>query len=242
MDSRSSPPRGSSSRLTRELNLGPRIVRSALMLKQFAVVCTLLLAGSPHASAQSAQSQPAGTAAASYQIISRLSQASYSVDEVFLRENFRLFTAVAVTFAVAGEIIFNRDHPLESRVTEIVVDLQQLTSDSDRRDRAIRERYLESNRYPYARLTNATLEGLPGSIVEGTPFRYTLMGDLTAHDVTRRTTWDGEAMLAGDTLRGVARAQITMSSFGIDAPKLPFVRAEDDVKLEIRYVALLRKP
>jgi polyisoprenoid-binding protein YceI len=164
------------------------------------------------------------------------------VDEVFIRENFRLFTAVGVTPGVAGEIIFNRDHPLASRVQEIVIDLQQLTSDSDRRDRALRERYLESNRYPFARLSNAQLEGLPEAIVERTPFRFSLVGDLTAHDVTRRTTWEGEATLAGDTLQGVARTQITMSSFGIDVPRLPFVRAEDGVKLEIRYVAVLRKP
>ena len=205
--------------------------------------CAALLAGSPLAFAQTSPPQSAGAAAAAtYQLIPRLSQASYAVDEVFIRENFRLFTAVGVTPGVAGEIIFNRGNPLQSQVREIVIDLQQLTSDSDRRDRALRERYLESNRYPFARLSNAQLQGLPETIVERTPFRFSLVGDLTAPEVTRRTTWEGEATLAGDTLQGVARTQVTMSSFGIDVPRLPFVRAEDGVKLEIRYVAVLRKP
>jgi len=208
------------------------------MLRYLVIPCAVLLAGLSPAAAQTVQSPPT----LSYQIIPRLSQASYAVDEVFIRENFRLFTAVGITPGVAGEILFDQNSPAGARVQEIVVDLQQLTSDSDRRDRAIRERYLESNRYPFARLTNAVLSGLPVTIVEGTPFRYTLAGDLTAHDVTRPTSWDGEATVAGDTLRGVARTRITMSNFGIDAPKLPFVRAEDDVKLEIRYVAVLRKP
>jgi polyisoprenoid-binding protein YceI len=209
----------------------------------YIVPCAVLLAGVPLAAAQTSPSAtPGEIPAATYQLIPRLSQASYAVDEVFIRENFRLFTAVGVTPGVAGEIIFNRDRPLESRVQEIVIDLQQLTSDSDRRDRALRERYLESNRYPFARLSNAQLGGLPETIVERTPFRFSLVGDLTAHDVTRRTTWEGEATLAGDTLQGIARTQVTMSSFGIDVPRLPFVRAEDGVKLEIRYVAVLRKP
>jgi polyisoprenoid-binding protein YceI len=205
-------------------------------------LCALLLAGAPLANAQSSPPQSAGTAAAAYQLVPRLSQASYAVDEVFIQENFRLFTAVGVTPGVVGEILFNRDRPLESQVREIVIDLQQLTSDSDRRDRALRERYLESNRYPFARLSNAQLQGLPEAIVERTPFRFSLVGDLTAHDVTQRTTWEGEATLAGDTLQGVARTQVTMSSFGIPVPRLPFLRAEDGVKLEIRYVAVLSKP
>jgi polyisoprenoid-binding protein YceI len=177
-----------------------------------------------------------------YQIISRLSQASYAVDEVFLRENNRLFTAVAVTPGVAGEISFDRHRPAGARVVEIVVDLQQLTSDSDRRDRAIRRKYLESDRFPFARLSNAIIQGLPDTIPERTPFRYALVGDLTVHDMTRQTTWEGEASVAGDTLRGVARAKVTMSMFGIEVPRLLSLRAEDDVRLEIRYVAVLRKP
>ena len=198
-------------------------------------ILALVLAG---AGAAAAQSPPPTT----YQIISRLSQASYAVDEVFLRENNRLFTAVGVTPGVSGEISFNRDRPTESRITEIVVDLTQLTSDSERRDRAIRRGYLESDRYPLARLSNASLQDLPATITEGTPFRYSLVGDLEVHNVTRQVRWEGEATVKSDTLRGVARTAVKMSMFGIEVPRLLALRAEDDVKLEIRYVAVLIKP
>lgn len=178
--------------------------------------------------------------ATTYQIISRLSQASYAVDEVFLQENNRLFTAVGITPGVSGEIILDRSRPGTSRIPEIVVDLQQLTSDSDRRDRAIRRKYLESDRYPYARLTNVAITGLPATIAEGTPFRYSLDGDLNVHDVTRRITWEGEATMIADTLRGVARTRVLMSTFGIEVPRLLALRSEDEVRLEIRFVALAR--
>ena len=206
--------------------------------RPLALAAALLLAGPLPGIAQTASLPAAPAAATSYQIISRLSQASYAVDEVFLRENNRLFTAVGVTPGVAGEIMFNRERPAESVIAEIVVDVQQFTSDSDRRDRAIRRGYLESDRYPHARLTNARLEGLPTTISDGTPFRYSLVGDLTVHGVTRPTSWEGEATAVGDTLRGVARAQVKMSDFGIEVPRLLALRAEDDVKLEIRYVAV----
>ena len=86
----------------------------------------------PGASAQ-------GTAR-TFRIVPGLSQASYAVDEVFLNENNRLFTAVGVSPAVSGTITIDSARPSESRVDEIVVDLRQLKSDSDRRDRALREK------------------------------------------------------------------------------------------------------
>jgi polyisoprenoid-binding protein YceI len=79
---------------------------------------------------------------------------------------------------------------------------------------------------------------LPTTIEDGRSFRYSLVGDLTVHGVTRETSWDGEATVAGDTLRGVAQTQVKMSDFGIEVPRLLFLRTEDDVKLEIRYVAI----
>jgi polyisoprenoid-binding protein YceI len=199
------------------------------------------LAGGPIAAAQSAHPAPGGSPA-TYQVLPRLSQASYSVDEVFLRENNRLFTAVGVTPGVSGEIALNQASPGESRIVEMVVDLSQLKSDSDRRDRAIRRKYLESDRFPFARLTNVRFVDPPERIIEGRTFHYALEGDLEVHGVTRRTTWQGEATLARDTLRGVARAEVLMSSFGIEVPNLLSLRAADAVKVEIRYVAAARRP
>src|SRR5688572_21180390 len=85
--------------------------------------------------------QDAGRA---FRIVPTLSQASYAVDEVFLNENNRLFTAVGVSRAVSGTITVNPRQPSQSRVDEIVVDLRHLQSDSDRRDRALREKYLDT--------------------------------------------------------------------------------------------------
>ena len=173
-----------------------------------------------------------------YRIVPGLSQAAYSVDEVFLEENNRFFTAVGTTAVVSGDVIVDRARPSDSRISEIVIGVRELTSDSDRRDRALRERFLESNRYPQARLANATIRELPSAIVDGRPFRYTVIGNLTAHGQTRETTWRGEATIAGDTLRGVARTQVKMTAFGIEVPRFLWLRVADDMRLELRFVAV----
>jgi polyisoprenoid-binding protein YceI len=178
------------------------------------------------------------TAPAVYRVVPGLSRASYAVDEVFLRENNRLFTAVGVTSAVRGTIVLDSAAPSRSRIEEIVVDLRELTSDNGRRDRALREAYLESNRYPFATLTGATLRDMPGAWPRGTLFRYAITGDLSVHGTTRATIWRGEGRFAGDTLYGTATTHVKMSAFGIQVPKLLSLRSEDNVKLEIRFVAV----
>lgn len=185
-----------------------------------------------------ALSAPPAQQAATYRIVPGLSRASYAADEVFLRENNRLFTAVGVTTAVAGDIVFNATRLADSRVSEIVVDLRELKSDSDRRDNALREKYLDTRRWPFARLANASFQPAAPSARAGAPFRYTLTGDLTVHGVTRRTTWQGDATFAGDTLRGSARTHVKMSDFGIEVPRLLSLRSEDDVLLRIEFVAV----
>jgi polyisoprenoid-binding protein YceI len=170
-------------------------------------------------------------------IVPGRSTASYSVDEVFLRENNRLFTAVGVTPSVSGEIVLDRAQPARSRMGEIRVDLRQLASDSDRRDRALREKYLDTRQFPFTTLTNATLTGMPAKLVERQRFSFALVGDMTLHGTTRRTSWQGDAILVGDTLRGSARTQVRMSEFGIEVPRLLSLRSEDDVIVKIHFVA-----
>ena len=177
-----------------------------------------------------------------YTIIPQLSQATYAVDEVFLNENNRLFTAVGLTRQVSGTILLDPARPDQSRVAEVVVDLRELSTDSHRRDRAVRDGYLHTDRFPNARLTDGKLSETPIPITAGQSFHYRLVGNLTVHGVTRETAWTGEATMTADTLRGVARTRIKMSTFGIEVPRLLTLRSEDDVLLEIRYVASASRP
>jgi len=194
------------------------------------------------ANAQNDGGPARSSTAAMFRLVPAARLVSYAVDEVFLDENNRLFTAVGTATGVSGEIVLDLARPDRSRVRRVVVDLRHLTSDSERRDRALRERFLESRRPPYARVDSATLSGLPRTILQRQPFAFELAGDLSVHGVARRTQWRGEATLSGDTLRGEATTRVAMTDFGIEVPRFLWLRVADTVKLDIAFVAVRAKP
>ena len=172
-----------------------------------------------------------------YVIVAGESQALYRAGEVFLRFN-RPNRAVGVTRAVRGEILVDRRHPSASRVGTIQVDISQLTSDEPRRDRAIRERWLESARFPIAEFRATGVEGLPDSLREGQRFPVVIHGDLKVREVTRRVTFRGSFVLEGAVLRGTASTTLRMTDFGFEPPNiLGMLRVDDEVEVQVDIVA-----
>lgn len=173
-----------------------------------------------------------------FAIVPEESQVSYRVGETFFNEDNRFYVAVGVTHGVAGEIFVDRAHPRQSRVGTITVDISQFTSDSARRDRAIRRRWLESSRYPTATFTPVAIEGLPDAIVEGQEIPVRISGNLQVRDVTRPVMFSGPLKLQGATLTGTVRATIQMKDFGFDPPSiLGFLKAENQATLDFQFTA-----
>ena len=119
--------------------------------------------------------QPAETTAAglvTFKIVPGESRASYEVGETFLNQNNRFNLAIGVTSVVNGEIYADLANPPASTLGEISIDISQLTSDSSRRDNAIRGDWLESSRFPMAVFKPTGIESLPASYLRGrnTPF------------------------------------------------------------------------
>ena len=173
-----------------------------------------------------------------FAIVPEESQVSYHVGETFFNEDNRFNVAVGVTHGVQGEILVDRAHPRQSRVGTITVDISQFTSDSGRRDRAIRRRWLESARYPTATFTPTAIEGLPDAIVEGQEIPVRISGNLRVRDVTRPVTFSGPLKLQGATLTGDVHTTIQMTDFGFDPPSiLGFLKAENQASLDFQFTA-----
>lgn len=171
-----------------------------------------------------------------YRVDPSRSQASYAVDELFF--DVRGFVrAVGTTQAVAGDIVVDHANLAESRVGQIVVDISQLTSDDPNRDRAIRNEWLESARYPLAIFNNARVHDAPLTWSEGLTFTLRMSGDLTVRTTTQPVTWDVEARMEGDTLYAKATTLVKMTQFGFQPPSLAVLRVEDDVTLTLDLVA-----
>jgi polyisoprenoid-binding protein YceI len=123
-------------------------------------------------------------------------------------------------------------------VGTIMADISQFKSDSSRRDNAIRQRYLESGRYPNVTFTPTQIEGLPQTYNEGQEIPLKISGDVTIRETTRPVVFDVLVKLEGDTLSGTANTTILMSDFGfgpIDI--LGMLKTEDQARLTLTLVA-----
>jgi len=173
-----------------------------------------------------------------YVIVPEESEVLYRVGEVLFREGNRFNVAVGRTNAVRGEVFIDRATPRNSRIGPITVDISTFRSDRERRDQAIRERWLESARFPTATFTSTAIQGLPERYEDGEELTLQVTGDLRVRDVTRRTTFVTVVTLARGVLRGTATATVRMTDFGFDPPViLGILRAENEVRLAFRFTA-----
>jgi polyisoprenoid-binding protein YceI len=137
-------------------------------------------------------------------------------------------TAVTGTMEVAGDTV---------EKVRIEADLTRLTSDESRRDNAIRQRGLESDRYPTATLELAEPIKLATAPVQGQEVRGQGKGRLTVHGVTREVDPDLRGRWSGSTIQVVGQLPVKMSDYQIQAPRFgPVVSIEDSAAVEFSLV------
>ncbi|MFP4440398.1 MAG: YceI family protein [Chloroflexaceae bacterium] len=186
---------------------------------------------------ETAQTDAASTAQR-YLIVPTESEVRYEVEETFLREGNRLATAIGVTQEIEGAITVDPENPQNSTVGVITIDISAFTSDEDRRDQAIRDRWLESATYPIATFEPTEITGLPETYTEGEELSFQVTGDMTVRETTNPVTFDVTAQVMDGELVGTATTDIKMTDFGFDPPDIAgILRAEDDVRLIFDFVA-----
>jgi polyisoprenoid-binding protein YceI len=137
-------------------------------------------------------------------------------------------TAVTGTMQVAGDQV---------QAVRIEADLTQLTSDETRRDNAIRDRGLESARYPTATLELAEPIRLATAPVQGQEVRGQGRGRLTVHGVTREVDLDLQGRWTGETIQVVGQLPVKMSDYQIEPPRFgPVVSIEDSLAVDFNLV------
>jgi polyisoprenoid-binding protein YceI len=173
-----------------------------------------------------------------YTIVPNESHVSYSVGEVFLNEGNKFVTAVGITQQLEGSVTFDAAHPQQSSVGTITIDISAFTSDSNRRDNAIRERWLESTTYPMATFEPTKIDGLPETYTDGEEVTLSITGDLTVREVTVPTTFETVGTMNGNEMRGTATTTLQMTSFGFNPPDIAgILKAENDVLVTFDFVA-----
>jgi polyisoprenoid-binding protein YceI len=170
------------------------------------------------------------------------SEMRYQADQRLLETN-TFDSPVGRTNALDGYIVVDFDHPENSQVCEMVVNVSQLRSDSLQRDGILRLRYLETTYYPEARFVPTAILDFPPDPKEGEAFSFTLKGDLSIKQTTAPETWEVTAKLVGDRIEGTAETVILMSTYEVGPINIAgFVETSDDVMLTLDFVAVRVDP
>ena len=197
--------------------------------------------------AQPAPTQPPAAPAASTggPVIFTLGEgtiARYKVEEVLARTGS--WTATGETTEVAGQLAFDADGALIPAESRVIVQAATLATDSDRRDRYVRERTLNASQYPEIIFSPTATDGLPAPLTAAQgSINFTITGDLTIRDQTRPVTWSASADFAAATISGAASVEFTFADFAMDKPSVPIVLSvEDTIRLEIDFTGSLSQP
>lgn len=163
------------------------------------------------------------------------SQASFTIYEL-LRGSPK--DVVGITNQVAGEVAVDPDDLSRTQIGEIRINARTLVTDDDRRNSAIRNRILFTDRYEYIIFQPIEIIGLSGQGTPGQTYTFQVSGDLTIKDVTQRVTFDVTLTVeSAERLSGVATATILRSAFKLIVPDVPFVAdVADEVRLKLQFV------
>jgi polyisoprenoid-binding protein YceI len=121
----------------------------------------------------------------------------------------------------------------------IQVNARDLTTDNEFRNRAIKNRILQTDQYEFVTFAPTKIVGLPQTATIGEPYTFQIVGDLTIGEVTKQVTFDVTASASTETrLQGTATTTIAYADYGISIPQVPQVASvADQVRLELDFVA-----
>jgi polyisoprenoid-binding protein YceI len=122
----------------------------------------------------------------------------------------------------------------------VTADLRTLTSDRTQRDDAIKDRGLESNRFPEAKFVLSEPIERPTVPAVGETVTATARGEFTLHGVTKQVEIPLEGRWDGRDVQVVGRLHIVFSDYGIQAPTSPVVASIDD-EGEMEFQLFFRK-
>lgn len=116
----------------------------------------------------------------------------------------------------------------EGEFVVIRVPLDTLKTGIDLRDRHMKEKYLETQKYPHAELKVAKALLKPGAQQKGT-------GTFTVHGVSKAVDFVYDVTPAGDQINVQGSFDINLKQFGIEIPSYLGVTVKPDVKVAAQF-------
>ena len=122
----------------------------------------------------------------------------------------------------------------------VSADLRTLASDRSQRDSAIKDRGLESNRFPEAKFVLSQPIAFKSVPQAGETVNATATGDFALHGVTRQVSIPIEGRWDGRDIQVIGNFHVVFADYGITAPTSPVVASIRD-QGEMEFQIFFRK-
>ncbi len=156
----------------------------------------------------------------------------YRVDEKLVEVGKT--TAIGKTKAIDGKVVLKDDNQFDGS-SVFKVDLRTLKSDRERRDRYIKTRILETDKYPYIEFYPSMIEGIK-EIKDGR-YDVKIYGKLRVKDVIKDIVWNGTIEVRGKKANVSLKTEFPFDYFNLQKPKVPIViKVDDPITLEVEGV------
>ena len=212
------------------------MVAGAIFVAGVPILMAQAPAGAPGAGLRQAPPPPPPPTAGAHLEIMDGSSASYRVTEQFVGISFPN-DAIGTTPTVAGVLTIAADGSIAPG-SKLTIDLRNLKSDQDQRDGYVKNRLLETDKFPMAEFVPTKLQGLPALIPTAGQAGIQLTGNLTIHGVTKEVTFSGITTFnpRESTAAGRARTTFAFGTFGLTKPSIArLMSVEDKIELEIVF-------
>lgn len=117
---------------------------------------------------------------------------------------------------------------------EIVVDMNDISTDNERRDINVRNKILHTDEFPTATFTitePADVSQVPGN---GTPGKVSLAGEMEIHGESRPLTHEFDVLRDADRLIVSGDVLIDRGEYGVESPDFVAAKIDDSGELNIR--------
>ncbi|MGZ7039749.1 MAG: YceI family protein [Thermoanaerobaculia bacterium] len=151
------------------------------------------------------------------------------------------------TTRLSGTIVADPDDAASSTV-DVSIDLASLDTGIALRNHHMRERYVETGKYPSATFKSASVSRPERPVLANEPIELSVTGDFTMHGVTKRMTVPVRVIMVpesditkasrgpGDWIHATTTFKLKLSEFGINVPD-GFVDDTLDARLDVFALA-----
>lgn len=140
-----------------------------------------------------------------------------------------------ITDKIDGYVLFDGDELLNKSEFYFEVDLASLDTGMGLRNRHMRENYLHTDEFPYAKYSGRVTKS--EKIAGKDAWHVSTVGKLMIHGIEKNVAIEGTVSRDGKSYHVKSEFSVKLPDYKIKVPKLMFMKINEVIKLEIEFFA-----